>query len=70
MAMESIYNVPEFRYDPRVERSAGQKRERRREKDEQDAKKKKKKKEAGALFENLANSIGQYSDEEPFQFNG
>ena len=70
MAMEGIYNVPEFRYDPRVERSTGNKRERRRDQEEEDKKKKKKKKQAGALFESLADSIGQYSNDEPFQFNG
>lgn len=69
MAMESIYNVPEFRYDPRVERSTEQKRERKKNDKEKEQKKKKKESSAGALFENLANSLGQYSDE-PFQFNG
>lgn len=70
MAMEGIHNVPEFRYNPKVEQALGQKR-RRNQEDEQDPRKKKKKKDnqAGALFESLADSLGQYSDE-PFQFNG
>lgn len=69
MAMESIYNVPEFRYHQRVEQAAGQKRERR-EHEEQKRKKKKGQPKADSLFESLADSLGQYSHDEPFQFNG
>ncbi|HEY9842981.1 MAG TPA: hypothetical protein V6D23_21115 [Candidatus Obscuribacterales bacterium] len=68
MAMEGIYNVPEFNYLPRVEKH-GQNPDGR-QKQEQDKKKKKKEDDkASALFESLADSLGQYSDE-PFQFNG
>ncbi|MBF2053560.1 MAG: hypothetical protein IGS03_08865 [Candidatus Sericytochromatia bacterium] len=70
MAMESIYNVPEFRYNHRVEQAAGQKRERREQEEEQKRKKKKGNAKAASLFESLADSIGQYSYDEPFQFNG
>ena len=68
MAMEGIYNVPDFHYQPRVERSGEQKRDRRNQREEQ-KKKKKKDDGAGSLFESLADSLSQYGDE-PFQFNG
>lgn len=66
MAMEGIYNVPDFHYVPRVEKH-GQKQEGKKGQEQQ--KKKKGDDKAGALFESLADSIGQYSDE-PFTFNG
>lgn len=68
MALDGIYNVPDFKYVPRVERSDGKKEERGQ---HSNSSKKKKKDENGSqsLFESLADSLGQYSDE-PFQFNG
>jgi len=69
MAMESIYNVPEFRYDRRVEQSGAQNRERKQ--DDKDKKKQKKANnpQASALFESLADSLGQYSEDPFAQFN-
>ncbi len=68
MAMEGIHNVPDFQYQPRVERSGEQNRDRRNQREEQ-KKKKKKEGDSSSLFENLADSLSQYGDE-PFQFNG
>lgn len=65
--MENIYKIPEFRYDPRVERHS--KNEQEKQKKDQGKQKKKQDAKSGALFESLADSLGQYSDE-PFQFNG
>lgn len=67
MAMEGIYNVPDFHYIHRVEKH-GQNQDGK-QKQEQNKKKKKGDDKAGALFESLADSLGQYSDE-PFTFNG
>ena len=68
MALNGIYNVPDFNYTPRVEKFEGKDPEQRR-KDEQGKQKKKKEKPSEQLFESLADSLSQYGDE-PFQFNG
>ncbi len=68
MALNGIYNVPDFNYDPRVEKFEGRNPDQRR-KDEQGKKKKKNNEKSEALFENLADSLSQYGDE-PFQFQG
>ncbi len=65
MALEGVFNVPDFQYVPRVEKQGKQQGE----KKKHDQHKKKKDDGSGALFDNLAHSLGQYSDE-PFQFNG
>ena len=69
MGLDGIYNVPDFRYQQKVERAKDNSEER---KQEQEKGKKKKKKNASSesLFESLADSLGQYSDGEPFQFSG
>lgn len=68
MALDGIYNVPDFNYTPRVEKFEGKNPDQRR-KDEQGGKKKKKNQQSEALFESLADSLSQYGDE-PFQFSG
>ena len=64
--MESIHKLPNFNYIPRVERQE-QNPDGKQKKDQ--GKKKKEDEKAGELFESLADSLGQYSDE-PFTFNG
>lgn len=64
--MDGIYKVPEFHYTPRVEKHEGKRDEKQK---QEQGKKKKQDDKNGALFESLADSLGQYSDE-PFQFNG
>lgn len=68
MALNGIYNVPEFNYTPRVEKFEGKNPDQQR-KDEKGKKKQKKEQPAEALFESLADSLSQYGDE-PFQFSG
>ncbi|PIQ25159.1 hypothetical protein COW36_22895 [bacterium (Candidatus Blackallbacteria) CG17_big_fil_post_rev_8_21_14_2_50_48_46] len=68
MGLDGIYNVPEFRYQQKVEKHAGNTEERKQQQ-EQGKKKKKQDDKAESLFESLADSLGQYSDE-PFQFSG
>lgn len=67
MAMDRIHNVPNFHYKPRIEKSLGNPKERR--KEEQQGNQKKKKKKSDNIFEDLADSLGQYNDE-PFQISG
>lgn len=67
MALDGIYNVPEFHYQHRVEKASADGKGSRREQEEK--KKKKKDDKNGALFESLADSLSQYGDE-PFQFKG
>ncbi len=69
MGLDGIYNVPDFRPQHKVER-AKENGEERKQQQEQNKKKKKQDDKTEDLFASLADRLGQYSDEEPFQFSG
>lgn len=69
MGLDGIYKVPEFRYQQKVEKFSSSTEERKQQQQEQN-KKKKKNEKTDHLFANLASSLGQYDNDEPFQFSG
>lgn len=69
MGLDGIYNVPDFRPLHKVERGKESGEERKQQQD-QGKKKKKQDEQTENLFASLADRLGQYGDEEPFQFSG